>query len=49
MTIYDQYGNVTANPAGRCIEATAHGPATAGFLQAADGSYRCARPAPCLC
>ena len=45
VTVYDQYGNVTTDLAGRCIEATAHGPATVGFVQAANGSYRCARPA----
>lgn len=43
VTVLDQFGNVTADLAGHSVEATAHGPATVPFVEAAAGVYRSVR------
>ncbi len=43
VTVFDQYGNVTADLAGHSVEATAHGPATVPFVETAAGVYRSAQ------
>ncbi len=46
VTVFDQFGNVTADLAGHSVEATAHGPAIVPFAETAAGVYRSAQSLP---